>query len=204
MPWRCQPFSFRNSDSLIFSWGFRQDSMGWTASSPSPSPRGVAWWKLAVTHYCRPFFFWIFCVWLLFGWFHIVLSLHFVSAVLIPSMYPQYLHIFTHTSLRTVFCASFFVSFDSASVQNVHEHFLQCEDGFVMTAMAMTEPRICLSTHAPFTPFLEHVKTCPWFGDDPLWMLGLLVLLVKESAGGICLLCRNSRGDVPAPRTPRG
>lgn len=106
-------------------------------------------------------FFWIFCVWLLFGWFHIVLSLHFVSAVLIPSMYPQYLHIFTHTSLRTVFCASFFVSFDSASVQNVHEHFLQCEDGFVMTAMAMTEPRICLSTHAPFTPFLEHVKTCP-------------------------------------------
>lgn len=100
-------------------------------------------------------------VWLLVGWFHIILSLHFVSAVLIPSMYPQYLHIFTHTSLRTVFCASFFVSFDSASVQNVHEHFLQCEDGFVMTAMAMTEPRICLSTHAPFTPFLEHVKTCP-------------------------------------------
>lgn len=57
VPWRCQPFSFRNSDSLIFSWGFRQDSMGWTASSPSPSPRGVSWWKLAVTHYCRPFFF---------------------------------------------------------------------------------------------------------------------------------------------------
>ena len=82
VPWRCQPFSFRNSDSLIFLEA--SGKIAWVGLLPARAHLLV---ELPGASYVR--------VWLPVGWFHIILSLHFVSAVdtFLPCIHNIYIYL---------------------------------------------------------------------------------------------------------------